>query len=87
MTSFGLGKLYKGGSRISNWDFLYLLSNFCSISGREDVQVGQERTGLQHPLVPSLQFFAPKYDVVLDSCVLDPGLLGHICHGALREQM
>lgn len=61
----------------------HLLSNFCRVSSRQNVQVRQQCTGLQHSLVPGLEFFTTKGDVILDCGILDPGLLGHVGHRAL----
>lgn len=61
----------------------HLLSNLCLVSRREKLQVGQQRAGLDHPLVVPPVQLPPKEDVLHQSCVLDPGLLRDKSHGAL----
>lgn len=63
--------------------YSHLLSYFCSISSRKNVQIRQQSTGLQHTMVPRLHLLSPKCDVVLDCGVLDPGLLRHVGHRTL----
>lgn len=63
--------------------FSHLLPNLCGVSSRQDLQVRQQSTGVQHPLVPGLLLLTTKHNIVLDRGILDPGLLRYIGHWAL----
>lgn len=64
---------------------LYLLSNLSLISSWQKIQVWPERTRVHHRHVTLLIQIRAEQDVVLQSGVLNPGLLRHICYRPLRE--
>ncbi|KAF3845726.1 hypothetical protein F7725_002804 [Dissostichus mawsoni] len=47
---------------------------------REDLKVRLKGTCLHHTLIPGLSPLLSKHDVVFQSGVLDPGLLGNVGH-------
>lgn len=63
----------------------YLLSNLSHVSSRQHLQVREESASFKNLLVLLFIEFWSKEDVVLDSPVLNPGLLRDIGCGALNS--
>lgn len=64
----------------------HLLSDLSGVSCRQIIQIWQQGTGFQHSLVPAFLFFPSKQNVVLQTGILDPSLLGNVGNGALYKQ-
>lgn len=61
-----------------------LFSNFSAVSSRQDGEVGSKGTSLHSLVVDCLVILSLKQNVVAQSSILNPGLLGHIGHFPLR---
>ena len=58
----------------------HLLPDLSEVPAGQQVQVGAQGAGVQHPLEAMAVVWATKQDVVPEGGILDPGLLGHIGH-------
>ena len=61
-----------------------LFSNLCQISTRQHVQIRGQRAGLDHSMVLGIVKWLPKGDVIPESGILDPSLLGDVGNGSLK---
>ena len=60
------------------------MSNLCLISSGENLKVRSKSTSLNGSLILDTVQVLSKEDVVFQSVILDPGLLGDVCHTALE---
>ena len=56
----------------------HLLPDLREVAAGQQLQVGAQGAGVQHPLEALAVVGATKQDVVPEGGVLDPGLLGHV---------
>ena len=56
----------------------HLLPDLSEVPAGQQLQVGAQGAGVQHPLEAMAVVGGTKQDVVPEGGVLDPGLLGHI---------
>lgn len=71
-------------TKVALESFSDLFSNLCHIASREHVKVLLESASSHHLPVPFLiERLAPD-DVVPQGGILEPRLLGHICHTPLQ---
>ena len=73
----------RGHNHVRKWT--HLLSDLSHVLPRKDVQVRCEGTGLNSPPILHVVHGLPKENVILESGILDPGLLGHVSHAALYK--
>lgn len=64
--------------------FSDLFSYLCHVTSREHVKVLLESTSCHHLSVPFVIERLTPDDVVPQGGILEPRLLGHICHAALQ---
>ena len=64
--------------------YTHLFSYLCLVPSRQDLEVRLQGTSLNGLLVEVVVRLLPKQDVVLESCILYPGLLWDICNTTLQ---